>query len=69
MILTIENLLRTANAHPETKRRIERNLDDMELEELERLLSWVSFNQINLVDEGKAKQEEITKHIRTICGL
>ena len=68
-ILSLEQLLRTANAHPETKGRIERNMHDMDEEELDWLLWWASENQINLVQEGKANQKQITEFIKQISGL
>ena len=69
LILQIQQALRTANMNPQQKAKIERNLEDYSLEELENLLPWLYRNQISLVHEGKAKQKEITAHIKKICGL
>jgi hypothetical protein len=41
----------------------------MEEGELDWLLWWASENQINLVQEGKANQKQITEFIKQISGL
>lgn len=41
----------------------------MDEDELDWLLWWASENQINLVQEGKANQKQITEFIKQISGL
>lgn len=65
----IESLLSTASIPPEQRDVITRSLHYISQDDAIETIEMLKENQINLVQEGKANQAEITNHIAEISGV